>query len=53
MSDDPNWIPGTYYGSPIYHNKDIWHDPSAEEFWVHSKFKDGYYRQQFEKHYHY
>lgn len=52
MKDVPGWIQGTYLGSPVYHNKTFWGDPSAEEFWVHSDYNKGYYGQQFERLYH-
>lgn len=52
MKDVPGWIPGTYYGSPVYHQRQFWTDPAAEEFWAHSHPKKGYYNQQMERHNH-
>lgn len=52
MKDVPGWIPGTYYGSPVYHNKSIWVDPNEEEFWAHCDPYWGYYKQRMHRHWH-
>ena len=52
MKDVPGWIPGTYYGTPIFYRKGIWHDPSYDEYYAHSDYTKGYYADYAERHYH-
>jgi len=39
MKDVPGWIPGTFYGTPVFHNKSCWHDPDMTEFYAHVPLK--------------
>jgi NADH dehydrogenase (ubiquinone) 1 alpha subcomplex subunit 13 len=42
MANVPGWEVGTWYGEPVYKNlpADTLVDPSCEEFYIHSKYRD-------------
>ena len=39
MKDVPHWIPGTFYGSPIYHNTELWKDGDQHEYYAHIPYR--------------
>lgn len=38
MKDRDDWIPGTYFGEPVFHNKDFWNEMHQTEFNAHSNY---------------
>lgn len=52
MKDVPGWVPGTFYGEPVFHQKGVYMKPSREEYYAHTDYDKGYYRHLMERHYH-
>ncbi|XP_067935308.1 NADH dehydrogenase [ubiquinone] 1 alpha subcomplex subunit 13-like [Watersipora subatra] len=52
MKDVPGWVPGTFYGTPIYYRKGVWDDLSIEEYYAHSQYEKGYHKEVMERHWH-
>lgn len=52
MKDVPGWVPGTYYGTPVYYRKGIWAEPSLQEYYAHADYRKGFLANFEERHNH-
>ena len=44
MKDEPGWVVGTWYGEPVFHQKDVWVNPNHFEQYAHSHWRSWYRR---------